>query len=300
MIGVFVFIRLLYQCYGDVAFFHFSLKYMMIYRLGRTRGGGARSAAFPKIRQCKGLFELFSGAKTLEISVYNLLQGWSEVWTRRNCKGKNACIYKQYLCVHHRKVLMLAKIKCHADKNLVEQQLTPNAFPSQPVDTSETKCDFVYHQSINVSGTYAGLVERRIFERRTFISLENLRPASSVRICWMEVEWVLARASQSTGCWRMKARGLGIRKSRYCCLSHRIWFSIGGASLKKGEVRKKQLIHVNRTTFSLAASFWGICLLVSAFIRLRWLELARIYFSILVSHRKMAKVNSSQFISQGN
>jgi len=75
----FFFIRLLYQCYGDVAFFHFSLKYMMIYRLGRTRGGGARSAAFPKIKQCKGLFELFNGAKTLEISVYNLLQGWSEV-----------------------------------------------------------------------------------------------------------------------------------------------------------------------------------------------------------------------------
>jgi len=39
---------------------------------------------------------------------------------------------------------------------------------------------------------------------------------------------------------------------------------------------------------SLAVSFWGICLLVSAFILLCWLELARIYFSIVVSHKNGA------------
>jgi len=40
--------------------------------------------------------------------------------------------------------------------------------------------------------------------------------------------------------------------------------------------------NVNKTNFSLAAIFLGICL-HSAFVLLRWLKLARIYFSTVVS-----------------
>jgi len=48
------------------------------------------------------------------------------------------------------------------------------------------------------------------------------------------------------------------------------------------------LVINTKTNFSLAASFWRMCLLVSAFILLQWLKLARIHFTTVVSHKNEA------------
>ena len=54
-----------------------------------------------------------------------------------------------------------------------------------------------------------------------------------------------------------------------------------------------------KTNFSLAASFWGICLL-SAFILLRWLKLANISIFHSYKPERWRQVNQSQIVSQGN